>query len=412
MRVKVFNLGCKVNGYESDELIHALRERGYQASEGIGEADIYILNTCAVTNEAERKSRQAVTRLLKNNSEAKVFVCGCASQHNAEQFSLIKGVEVVKGVANKIALVDYIDKKLSEAVIDVERLPLIYENNCGASVEKTRATIKICDGCNRFCSYCIVPYLRGRLRSRNKEDILSEFYGLKGVNEVVFTGVDISAYGSDTGSNLVGLIRELKSEGIRKRLGSLEVGVISRELLEAMQADGCWCDHFHLSLQSGSDGVLKKMNRHYTTAEFLKKIELIREYYPDAGITTDIIAGFPEETDEQHNETLSFVREAGFTDIHPFEYSLRQGTLAAKMEQVEPRVKKKRVEELCAVKNEIKSDFLSKHIGQDLEVLTETEGGYTSNYMKVYFDKKEEAGKFVKVKSVKLFKDGLLAERK
>ena len=264
MRIRVFNLGCKVNNYEGEEIIRQLLERGHDAAVGLEFAEAYILNTCAVTNEAERKSRQAITRLLRINPEAKVYVCGCAAQYASARFEEIEGVRVVKGVANKAGLIDYIEKDTENTVVDIEPLPSVYPVSEGAFAGKTRASIKICDGCNRFCSYCIVPYLRGRLRSRPIEDILKEFEKNKDRKEIVITGVDISSYGADIGENLLSLIRVLKAEGVRKRIGSLEASAVTEELLEEMKADGNWCDHFHLSLQSGSNDILKKMNRHYT----------------------------------------------------------------------------------------------------------------------------------------------------
>lgn len=407
MRIRVFNLGCKVNNYEGEEIVRQLLERGHDAAVGIGFADAYILNTCAVTNEAERKSRQAVTRLLRINPEAKVYVCGCAAQYASARFEEIEGVKVVKGVANKAGLIDYIEKDIENTVVDIEPLPSVYPVSEGAFAEKTRASIKVCDGCNRFCSYCIVPYLRGRLRSRPIEDILKEFEKNKDRKEIVITGVDISSYGADIGENLLSLIRVLKAEGVRKRIGSLEASAVTEELLEEMKADGNWCDHFHLSLQSGSNDILKKMNRHYTASEFLDKIILIRKYFPDASLTTDVIVGFPGESDADHRETLNFVKAAGFSDIHPFIYSKRSGTLAARMSQIPPEVKKLREKELIRVKNELKAAFFGKHAGKEAEILIESKYGYTSNYIKVYPEGTLKPGETAKVVIGGVFKDGV-----
>ena len=406
MKISVFNLGCKVNRYEADRLLGLITQRGHEAVDGLAFADVYIINTCAVTNEAEKKSRQAVARALKFNPNARVLVCGCASQNNAEQFSKIKGVTFIKGVASKDEILDHID----EIGSNVEKLPLVYDEG-GASCEmRTRGAIKISDGCNNFCSYCLIPYLRGRVRSRNADEIKAEFDLLsKSHAEIVLTGIDMSSYGKDTGTNIVELLASLKNDKARIRLGSLELSVVTRELLEVMKSHKCFCDHFHLSLQSGSRDVLKAMNRHYTPEEYLSAVKLIREYFPDAAITTDIIAGFPTETEGHHEETKSFAKEVGFADIHVFEYSKRDGTVAAKMKQVAPDVKQRRTAELIAVKEELRKQYLSRFVGKTAEVVFEEDGGYTSNYVKVYADVNAEdfSGKLVKVRLLEPYKDGM-----
>jgi len=414
MDICVYTLGCKVNQYESGVVISKLKKAGHNAFEGLKEADIYILNTCAVTSEAEKKSRQSVAKMLKLNPKCKIFVIGCASQNNAEQFKKYDNVKFIKGVASKTDIVDLIE---SEGV-DVEDLPLVYQKTEYAEVIKTRQTIKIQEGCNNFCSYCLVPYLRGRSRSRDEKDIIAEALACKDkVNEIVLTGIDISSYGKNTGTNLGELIKKLDDTvDVRLRLGSLEVNVITDEFLKVLSTCKNFCPHFHLSLQSGCDRVLKKMNRHYTTEQYLQKVNLIRKYFSDAGITTDVIVGFPEETDDMFEETCQFVKEVGFSDMHVFPYSVRKGTVAEKMKQVADNVKKQRAEKLMEVKSQLKNEFLQQFLQKNVSILTEDiDGdyiaGYTANYIKVYVNKDGiNENSLYNVKLVRLFKDGLYAE--
>lgn len=417
MDICVYTLGCKVNQYESGVIVAKLKKAGYNAFEGLAKADCFILNTCAVTAEAEKKSRQAVAKMVKLNPNCKIYIVGCASQNNADQFDRYANVKYIKGVASKTDIADIIGKDVAFCEKDVEELPLSYQSTPFAEIVKTRQTIKIQEGCNNFCSYCLVPYLRGRSRSRNAEDIMAEATACDGkVNEIVLTGIDISSYGKDTGDSLGGLVTKLSGLKAQIRLGSLEVNVIDRGLMRSLAGCANFCPHFHLSLQSGSDTVLKKMNRHYTTAEYLDKVNLIREYFPDAGITTDVIVGFPEESDQEFSETCRFVREVGFSDIHVFPYSARKGTVAAKFKQVSDDVKKQRVEKLTEIKQALKSEFLLKHVGRDVKILTEEINGdyiagYTPNYMKIYIDKnKAKENVFCVVKTKELFRDGLIGE--
>lgn len=386
MKAVVYNLGCKVNKYECDSLIKSLRERGYEASEELVPADLYILNTCAVTNEAERKSRQCVTRCLRLNPSAKIIVCGCASQNNAEQFIDKPNVSFVKGVADKQAIVDQLDCK----GIDVRELPAVYEDDYSPEVVRTRAYVKIQDGCNNFCSYCLIPYLRGRNRSRSIESIVDECEKLaEKCKEITLTGIDMSSYGKDTGSSLAQLIGALSHIDCRLRLGSLEVNVIDDELLAALKGLKKFCPQFHLSLQSGEDGVLKKMNRHYTTAQYAEKTALIRKYFEDCALTTDLICGFPTESEESFESTLKFIESVGFYQVHCFGYSSRKGTVAAKYPQLSPEVIKKRCARAIEVAEKCKERYLEGYVGKTLELLTEdTENGYmcgyTRQYIKVY----------------------------
>ncbi|MBE5748750.1 MAG: tRNA (N(6)-L-threonylcarbamoyladenosine(37)-C(2))-methylthiotransferase MtaB [Clostridiales bacterium] len=414
MDICIYTLGCKVNQYESGVIVAKLQKAGFNAFEGLKKADLYIINTCAVTSEAEKKSRQSVAKMVKLNPDCKIFVIGCASQNNAEQFKKYVNVKFIKGVASKTDIIDLIEK---EGVF-VDELPLNYEKTDFAKITKTRQTIKIQEGCNNFCSYCLIPYLRGRSRSRSIDDIVTEVVECKDkVNEIVLTGIDISSYGKSFGSSLGELIKILDEKvDVRLRIGSLEVNVINDEFLQTVSGCKNFCPHFHLSLQSGSDGVLKKMNRHYTTEQYMQKVELIRKYFPDAGITTDIIVGFPEESEQMFAETCDFAKKVAFSDIHVFPYSVRKGTVAEKMKQVNDNDKKQRGEKLSEIKFQLKKEFLSKYLNKEMQILTEDiDGdyiaGYTANYIKVYLDKKGiKENTLYTVKTIGLFNDGLFSE--
>lgn len=411
LSVSVFTLGCKVNLYESRQIVSQLLQAGYDAFEGLKKADIFVINTCAVTNEAERKSRQAVARCKKLNPSAKVLVCGCASQKDPIQFEY-DGVVFVKGAGDKASLI----KNYVEGNDGVETLPTEYRDGevFATNVVKTRAFLKVQDGCDNFCTYCIVPYLRGRSRSRKIEDVVAEAKTLTSFKEIVLTGVNISDYKSD-GGDLTALAKALAFLPMRKRFGSLEDRVITQELLFAMK-QGNFCPHFHLSLQSGSDGVLKKMNRHYTAGQFFESVQLIRKTFPDAGITTDIIVGFPTETKEQFEESKAFALKVGFDDVHVFPFSPRAGTVAAQMTPIDGKETDRRVAEMTAVKQTLKAQSARRQIGTVQEVLTEESKGdyvvgYTPNYTKVYVPKKAvEKNKILKVFITKQFEDGVLGD--
>lgn len=381
MRIVVYNLGCKVNQYESDSIIRELVARGHEVYDDFTEADAYILNTCAVTNEAERKSRQAIARARKFNADARIIVCGCASENNAEQFSDKDGVTYVSGVAGKAKIPDMMDN----ISVSVAVLPVKYEDDMAIDGIRTRAFLKVQDGCNNFCSYCIIPYLRGRSRSREISSVVQEFDRLsESLNEIVLTGINLSAYGTDIGLSLKDLLTALSGFDTRIRLGSLEVNVIDSGFLEACMRLKRFCPQFHLSLQSGDDSVLKDMNRHYSTAEYLAKVKLIREYFPDAAITTDLICGYPTESDENFKNTLDFIKEVNFADMHIFVYSPRKGTRASNLKLVPHEIAKERANTAIKVAEEMKKAYLKAHIGSKLEVLVENGYGYSREYIKVY----------------------------
>lgn len=407
MKAVVFTLGCKVNSRESACLITGLKELGYETSDKLEKADIYIINTCAVTAEAEKKSRQAIARVLKFNPQAKVYVCGCASQKNPKSF-IDKGVQVVTGAKSK----DKLLALLNEQGVFIEESDEYYEKYFPSKSSRTREYVKIQDGCNNFCAYCIIPYLRGRERSRKIENIVEEIKILNPL-ETVITGINVSAF-NDEGKKLPELMEALKDFDCRFRFGSLEVCSITEELLKATKKLKDFAPHFHLSLQSGSTAVLKAMNRHYTADEFAEKVELIRKHYPDCAITTDIIVGYSAETEEYFEETLAFCDRVKFADIHCFPYSVREGTNGAKLKKLPDAVKKARLEKLMAKKAELKNEYITKNIGKILNFIPEEEVdgytvGYTENYIRIYLKNCLPQVK-VKVKLTAVFKDGAIAE--
>lgn len=428
MKICVMTLGCKVNKYESDALIYNLKIKGYQATDKFEPADVYVINTCAVTAEAERKSRQMIARCKKYNENAKFFICGCASQKNSGQF-LEKDATFVSGVAGKKKISEYIDKlakhdrRLLKKRDRTEKLPKDYEDDLFAEQSRTRAYIKIQDGCDNFCSYCIIPYLRGRSRSRAIFSIINEVSNLsKDIKEVVLTGINVTDYKIDGKPSLLSLLTELDTFGLRLRLSSMEDSLISEEFVEGLSRLDKFCPHFHLSLQSGSDSVLKRMNRHYTTKMFKQSVDLIRKYFPLAGITTDIIVGFPNESDEEFRQTYEFAKEVGFSQLHIFPYSNREGTVASKLYRDLPKsIKQKRFEELDKLNTQLKLDFIKKNKTGSVLIEEQIDGyyvGYTKNYIRCYIpanDKKASDGiidGIVEVKIKEPFRDGALAKIK
>lgn len=412
MKVSVLTLGCKVNKYESDALIFELKSRGIDATDNLEEADAYIINTCAVTNEAERKSRQMIERARKFNPNAEIYVMGCASQNRPVQFE-DRNVKMIIGTAGKKKIVD----ELSHSGTHLFELPTAYEDDLFSAQSLTRAFIKIQDGCDHFCSYCIIPYLRGRSRSRSLESIVSEVEKLPDdVKEVVLVGIDVSDFKIDGKKGLGKLLQTLDKYGKRLRLSSMEDSLIDEEFLKVLSTLKNFCPHFHLSLQSGCDNVLKKMNRHYTTDEFAGSVALIRKYFPLAGITTDIIVGFPTETEEDFEETLKFVERVKFSQLHIFPYSKRDGTAASKLyKDLSGKVKNERVKRLEELGDRLKTEFLREN--KTGKVLIEAKNGdyfdgYTENYIKCYVSGDLKVGEIVDVQIEKPFKDGVLATAK
>ena len=418
MKAAVITLGCKVNDVESGSLIRGLEELGYEVARELMPADLYVINTCAVTAEAERKSRQTVGKALKNNPSARVIVCGCAAEKNAAAF-LEKSENVVAAVGAQrknrvleIVKADFADGFCGNQLSGAEGK---YEEMLLPKCLKTRNFVKIQDGCDRFCSYCVIPYLRGRSRSRSVLSASAEILQSAAM-ETVVTGIDISAYRDGEGKDLADLMLAVKDAQTRIRLGSMEVSLITERFLSALGQVRNFAPQFHLSLQSGSDKVLKSMNRHYTRKEYLDKCEMIYKAFPNAAITTDIIVGFPTETEEDFEDSVRIVREAGFAQIHAFPYSPREGTNAyRKYKELPFAVKKERVDRLLLVGAAEKERYLQNHVGKELTVVPEncidgyTEG-YSENYIRVYVNGETEK-RPVKVRVLSLFKDGVKAER-
>lgn len=396
----IITLGCKVNQYESEAVEEIFQARGYEKKEN--NADIYVINTCTVTNMSDRKSRQMISRARRDNPEAVIAVMGCYSQVKPEEVAAIEGVDVVLGSRNKEEVVDLCEnvlqnKKAIDKVLSFSETKTIEELEISNQEAMTRAYMKIQDGCNMYCSYCLIPYARGNIASRDMDSIKEEAKRLaqNGYKEIVLTGIHVASYGKDlrNGTSLIDVIEEVaKTEGIERiRLSSMEPRHITRDFLERMKATGKACDHFHLSLQSGSDDILRAMNRKYDTKIFIEKVNLIREVFPNAGLTTDIIVGFPTETEENHEETKDFVKDIKFAKTHLFKYSKRDGTKAASMKpEVDGNVKKERLKELEAIEEVNRLNFLKNQIGKTLSVLFESKSdmegyksGYSTNYLRV-----------------------------
>ena len=414
MKAVVFTLGCKVNDVESGSIIRGLKDAGWEISRELSFADLYIINTCAVTAEAERKSRQTIGRALKCNPNAKVIVCGCASQKSPDSFLQKDGVFAVVGAKGKNRVLEIVNAGFDERfrggqVLDESG---IYEEMPLPECLKTRNFVKIQDGCNRFCSYCVIPYLRGRSRSRSVESAKAEILQSTAM-ETVITGIDLSAY-KDGERDICDLLSAVKDADTRLRLGSMEVSMITPRFLETLKGIKNFAPQFHLSLQSGSNKVLKSMNRHYTREEYLEKCAWIYEAFENAGITTDIIVGFPTEGEEEFLDSLRIVEEAGFSQIHAFPYSPREGTNAfRKYKELSSEVKKERVERILQAGATQKEKYLRSFIGKTLTIVPErfdgeyTEG-YAENYIRVYAVGETEK-RAIQVCVESLFRDGVRA---
>lgn len=403
--VAIHSLGCKVNSYEAESMEQLLKQAGYTIvpfDENIT-ADIYIINTCSVTNIADRKSRQMLHKSKKINPDAIVVAAGCYVNADTKKAAEDNAVDIVLGNNCKINIVEalenyYKDKNNSEMIVDFKEKQEYEELKLDEVSTHTRAYIKIQDGCNQFCSYCIIPYTRGRIRSRDIDEIEEEVTKLvsKGFKEVVLTGIHLTSYGVDNnkGSLLEVIMRLDKIEGLQRiRLGSLEPRVITEEFAKTLSSSKKICPHFHLSLQSGCDTVLKRMNRKYTTQEYYDKCCILRKYFNNPAITTDVIVGFPQETEEEFEATKVFLEKVHFYEMHIFKYSRRKGTVADKMkEQVADTVKSERSAVLLALEKAQSLEYRKMYIGKRLEVLieelTEIDGrsyytGYTKNYIRV-----------------------------
>ena len=394
MKVKIKTLGCKVNFVESLALEERLRKAGFEIADSDEEiCDVFILNSCSVTNESDKKSRQALSRNRKINPDNYSVIMGCYSQVSKDELLENKNVNLVVGNKDKldISYLMTLDKDKGEKVYDISKYREFEDLPLHGTGEKTRGFIKIEDGCDNFCSYCIIPYARGRVRSRSIESIKKEASSLgETAKEIVITGIEVASYGKDLkDATLIDAIEAVHAAApnVRIRLSSLEISVITDDFLRRLKSISRFCDQFHLSLQSGSDNVLKAMNRKYNKETFKKKVDLIRSYYPSAGITTDIIVGFPGETEEDHESTVQYLKDLKLSRIHIFPYSIRKGTKAADMKQVDGNIKIRRKNELEKLGEELQEEFKNSLLNKEEEVLIEerTKGfftGYTRNYVK------------------------------
>ena len=411
MKICLLNLGCKVNQYEIDGMYEKLSKH-HEVTENLEPADLYIVNTCAVTNEAEKKSRQIISKITKLNSDAQIIVCGCASENNPEQFLDKKNVTAVLGNANKGKIEAYIGLKGCY----VDDLPTKYEDDLMVTKVRTRGYVKIQDGCNSFCSYCLIPFLRGRSRSRSLKSITFEARKLsKTCKEIVLTGINVSDFRLDNKKALPELLYALRDLPCRIRLSSMEVGVITDDFLETVSSMPNFCPHFHLSLQSGCDKVLREMNRHYTTADFFGKVEKIKKYFKNACISTDVIVGFPTENDDDFEKTLSFVKKMKFSDIHYFAFSSRPYTRVANLSQLNGGVIRERERKLEKIKRECNLEFRKSNIGKPLEVLVENSNdevseGLSENYIRCYVKGHYKENTMLRVMPKAIYRDGLECE--
>lgn len=451
-KVAFHNLGCKVNAYETEVMMQKMVEKGYQMVDFEEQADIYVINTCTVTNMADRKSRQMLHKAKKQNPDAVVVAAGCYVQTGMEQLLKDNSVDLVVGNNKKKDFVDILetylmqkenlsknqelsDKTLQDTtIIDINHTDEYEEMTLASTLEHTRAYIKIQDGCNQFCSYCMIPYARGRVRSRAAKDVVAEIRGLaaKGYKEVVVTGIHLSSYGMDfegtvrdenlfAPQELVKVLQEINEvDGIERiRLGSLEPRIITETFLTEMKKVTKLCPHFHLSLQSGCNKTLKSMNRHYTAEEFENKVALLREFYEHPAITTDVIVGFPGETEEDFEETYAFLERIHFFEMHVFKYSIRKGTVAAKMkEQVSDEIKELRSNRLLEMEKkqseEFRAWYLNKNISILCEEIKEIDGkeywiGHTPEYIKAVVESKDDLeNTFISLAPTTFLKDDVL----
>lgn len=419
----ILTLGCKVNQYESEAMSELFEKRGYKEVDNDEFSDVYIVNTCTVTNLSDRKSRQFIRKSKKKNPDSVVAVVGCYSQVSPEEVKNIEGVDVVIGTTERNKIVDLIEEfkdshKKINIVKDLKDVREFANTTNFDNNNRTRAYMKVQDGCNRFCTYCIIPFARGPIRSREIDDAVREARILadNGFKEIVLTGIHIGSFGMDMGDmRLIDLIENIAEiDGIKRiRLSSVEPIIITDEFMERSLKTEKLCDHFHLSLQSGSNNILKAMNRRYTREEYIEKANIIRKYMPYAGLTTDIIVGFPGESEEDFKDSMSIVREVGFSRIHVFKYSKRKNTKAAAMKnQIDGNIKKERSEKLIALGEEYQKIFERENIKTPKSVLFEEEHdkeyyGYTTNYIRVKTNSDIDIKN--KIKNVKILDTGEIA---
>ncbi len=408
-KVKFLTLGCKVNLYETEAMKGLFENAGYEVTES-EDADVFVINTCTVTAMSDRKSRQMIRRAKKKNPQSIVAVVGCYSQVSPEEVAKIEDIDIIMGTTDRTKIVEYVESFDGTRQNRVQaEIPKVFEDLKSTHQNRTRATLKIQDGCRNFCTYCIIPFARGPLRSKTLDSTLSEVRELakNGYREIVLVGINLAMYGVDTNSSLIEIIEAVCSvEGIeRVRLGSLEPNLVTDEFIERTKKLPNFCHHFHLALQSGSTTVLERMKRHYTAEEYLKAAKMLQDAFSDCALTTDVMVGFPGETDEEFEESRQTVKKAGFSRIHVFPYSRRKGTVADKMEnQVDENTKNIRSEKMIETGKILKKEFFEKYLGKTVTVLVErqaSEGvfeGHTANFIQVFVKGECAEGEMIQVK--------------
>ncbi|MGN4124445.1 tRNA (N(6)-L-threonylcarbamoyladenosine(37)-C(2))-methylthiotransferase MtaB [Lysinibacillus sphaericus] len=420
--VSFHTLGCKVNHYETEAIWQLFKEDGYDRTEFENQADVYVINTCTVTNTGDKKSRQVIRRAVRQNPDAVICVTGCYAQTSPAEIMAIPGVDIVVGTQDRTKMLGYIEQYRNErqpinAVRNIMKNRVYEELDVPAFTDRTRASLKIQEGCNNFCTFCIIPWARGLMRSRDPQEVLHQAQQLvdAGYLEIVLTGIHTGGYGQDLKDyNLAQLLRDLETnvKGLKRlRISSIEASQLTDEVIEVLRESNIVVNHLHIPIQSGSDTVLKRMRRKYTMEFFGERLTKLHEALPDLAVTSDVIVGFPGETEEEFMETYNFIRDHKFSELHVFPFSPRTGTPAARMEdQIDEDIKNERVHRLIALNNQLAKEYASRFENEVLEVIPEEyvhdgsdeEGlltGYTDNYLKIVFEGPENLiGQLVKVK--------------
>ncbi|NRD80806.1 tRNA (N(6)-L-threonylcarbamoyladenosine(37)-C(2))-methylthiotransferase MtaB [Bacillus sp. BRMEA1] len=422
--VAFHTLGCKVNHYETEAIWQLFKHEGYERVDFESTSDVYVINTCTVTNTGDKKSRQVIRRAVRKNPDAVICVTGCYAQTSPAEIMAIPGVDIVVGTQDRVKMLEYIEQYKSErqpinGVGNIMKSRVYEELDVPAFTDRTRASLKIQEGCNNFCTFCIIPWARGLMRSRDPKEVIKQAQQLvdAGYNEIVLTGIHTGGYGEDMKDyNLAMLLRDLEKEvkGLQRlRISSIEASQISDEVIEVMKDSTIIVRHLHIPIQSGSNTVLKRMRRKYTMEFFAERLERLKEVLPGLAVTSDVIVGFPGETEEEFMETYNFIKEHKFSELHVFPYSKRTGTPAARMDdQIDEEVKNERVHRLITLSDQLAKEYASQFEGEVIEVIPEEEykresisglyEGYSDNYMKVVFPATEDMlGKIVKVKITK-----------
>ncbi|KUP07241.1 30S ribosomal protein S12 methylthiotransferase [Bacillus coahuilensis m2-6] len=422
--VAFHTLGCKVNHYETEAIWQLFKDQGYERVDFEKQSDVYVINTCTVTNTGDKKSRQVIRRAIRSNPDAVICVTGCYAQTSPAEIMAIPGVDIVVGTQDRVKMLDYIEQYKVErqpinAVGNIMKNRVYEELDVPAFTDRTRASLKIQEGCNNFCTFCIIPWARGLMRSRDPKEVIRQAQQLvdAGYKEIVLTGIHTGGYGEDMKDyNLALLLRDLETQvkGLKRiRISSIEASQLTDEVMEVIDQSNMVVRHLHIPLQSGSNTVLKRMRRKYTMEFFGERLEKLRKALPGLAVTSDVIVGFPGETEEEFLETFHFIKEQGFSELHVFPYSKRTGTPAARMDdQVDEDIKNERVHRLIELSNQLAKEYASRFEGEVLEVIPEEPFkedpdsglyvGYTDNYLKIVFPARDDmVGKLVKVKITK-----------